>query len=43
MDQVGIIAKMIEVSLVVILTYLIVYLKKEMSVGITNETKKNIT
>jgi len=43
MDQVGIIAKMIEVSLVVILTYLIVYLKKEMSVGITNETKKNLT
>jgi len=39
MDQVGIIAKMVEVSLVVILTYLIVYLKKEMSVGITKETK----
>jgi len=40
MDQVGIIAKMVEISMIVILTYLIVYLKKEMSVGITKETKK---
>ena len=41
MDQVGIIAKMVEISLVAILVYLIVYLRKQMSVGITKETKNN--
>jgi len=40
-DQVGIIVKMAEVSLVAILTYLIVYLRKPMPVGITKETKNN--
>ncbi len=40
-DQVGIIAKMVEVSMVAILTYLIVYLRKQMPVGITKETKNN--
>jgi len=40
-DQVGIIAKMVEVSLVAILIYLIVYLRKQMPVGITKETKNN--
>jgi len=40
-DQVGIIAKMVEVSLVAILTYLIVYLRKQMPVEITKETKNN--
>ncbi len=40
-DQVGIIAKMAEVSLVAILAYLIVYLRKQMSVGIAKEAKNN--
>ena len=40
-DQVGIIVKMAEVSLVAILAYLIVYLRKQMPVGITKETKNN--
>ena len=40
-DQVGIIAKMVEISLVAILLYLIVYLRKQMPVGITKETKNN--
>jgi len=40
-DQVGIIAKVAEVSLVAILIYLIVYLRKQMLVGITKETKNN--
>ena len=33
MDQVGIIAKMVEVSLIAILTYLIVYFRKQMLVA----------
>ena len=40
-DQVGIIAKIAEVFLVAVLIYLIVYLRKQMSVGITKETKNN--
>jgi len=40
-DQVGIIAKIAEISLVAILTYLIVYLRKQMPIGITKETKNN--
>ncbi len=40
-DQVGIIAKIAEISLVAILTYLIVYLRKQMPVEITKETKNN--
>ena len=40
-DQIGIIAKMVEVFLVAILTYLIVYLRKQMPVGISKETKNN--
>jgi hypothetical protein len=40
-DQVGIIAKIAEVSLVAVLIYLIVYLRKQMPVGITKETKNN--
>lgn len=40
-DQVGIIAKVAEVFLVAILIYLIVYLRKQMPVGITKETKNN--
>jgi len=40
-DQVGIIAKIAEISLVAILTYLIVYFRKQMPVGITKETKNN--
>ena len=40
-DQVGIIVKMAEVSLAAILIYLIVYLRKQMPVGITKETKNN--
>ena len=43
MDQVGIIAKMVEVSMIFILTYLIVYLRKQMPVGISKETKNNQT
>jgi len=39
-DQVGIIAKIVEVSLIAILTYLIVYLRKQMPVGITKEPQK---
>ena len=38
-DQVGIIAKIVELSLIVILTYLVVSLRKQMSVGITKESK----
>jgi len=41
-DQVGIIAKIAEISLVAILTYLIVYLRKQKSVAITKETKNNL-
>ncbi len=40
-DQVGIIAKIAEVSLIAILIYLIVYLRKQMPVEITKETKNN--
>ncbi len=40
-DQVGIIAKVAEISLVAILIYLIVYLRKQMPVEITKETKNN--
>jgi len=40
-DPVGIIAKMAEISMVAILAYLIVYLRKQMPVGITKETKNN--
>jgi len=40
-DQVGIIAKIAEISLVAILAYLIVYLRKQMPIGITRETKNN--
>ena len=40
MDQVGIIAKIVEVSLIAILTYLIVYLRNQMPVGITKDTQK---
>ncbi len=40
-DQVGIIAKVAEVFLVAILIYLIVYLRKQMPVEITKETKNN--
>jgi hypothetical protein len=40
-DQVGIIAKIAEVFLVAILIYLIVYLKKQIPVEITKETKNN--
>ena len=40
-DQIGIITKMVEVFLVAILTYLIVYLRKQMPVGISKETKNN--
>ena len=40
-DQVGIIAKMAEISLVAILLYLIVYLRKQMPIGITKEAKNN--
>jgi hypothetical protein len=40
-DQVGIIAKVAEISLVAILIYLIVYLRKQMPVGIAKETKNN--
>ncbi len=43
MDQVGIIAKMVEISMIVILAYLIVYLRKQMPVGISKETKNNQT
>jgi len=39
-DQVGIIAKIAEISVIVILTYLIVYLGKQMPVGITENTQK---
>ncbi len=41
MDQVGIIAKIVEVSLIATLTYLIVYLRKQMPVETTKETKNN--
>ena len=41
MDQVGIIAKIVEVSLISILTYLIAYRRKQMPVEITKETKNN--
>ncbi len=40
-DPVGLIAKMAEVSLVAILTYLIVYLRKQGLVEIAKETKNN--
>ncbi len=40
-DQVGILAKIVEISLIVILTYLIVYLRKQMPVETTRETKNN--
>ena len=40
MDQVGIIAKIVEVFLIAILTYLIVYLSKQMPVRITKDTQK---
>ncbi len=40
-DSVGIIAKMAEASLVAILIYLIVYLRKSKPVGIAKETKNN--
>jgi len=40
-DQVGIIAKIVEVFLIAILIYLIVYLRKQMPVGITKETKND--
>jgi hypothetical protein len=40
-DQVGIIAKMVEVSLVAILIYLIAYLRKSRPVGIATDTKNN--
>jgi len=40
-DQVGIIAKIVEVFLVAVLIYLIVYLRKQIPVGITKETKSN--
>ncbi len=40
-DQVGIIAKIAEVFLVAILIYLTVYLRKQMPVGITKETKND--
>ena len=40
MDQVGIIAKIVEVSLIAILAYLIAYLRKQMPVGITKDTQK---
>jgi len=40
-DPVGIIAKIAEVSLVAILIYLIVYLRKQRLVGIAKETKNN--
>ena len=40
-DQVGIIAKIVEVSMIAILTCLMVYLGKQMSVGITEDTKNN--
>jgi len=39
-DQVGIIAKIAEISVIVILTYLIVYLGKQIPVGITEDTQK---
>jgi len=38
-DQVGIIAKMVELSMIAILTYLLVYLRKQTLVGITKEAK----
>jgi len=41
MEQIGIIAKIAEVTLVAVLIYLIVYLRKQMPVGITKETKNN--
>jgi len=41
LDQIGIIAKIAEVTLVAVLIYLIVYLRKQMPVGITKETKNN--
>ena len=41
MDQVGIIAKMVEVFLIAILTYLIVYLRKQMPVETTKDAKNN--
>ena len=41
MDQVGIIVKMAESSLVGILMYLIIYLRKQRLVGIAKETKNN--
>jgi len=40
-DQVGIIAKIVEVFMVAVLIYLIVYLRKQIPVGITKETKSN--
>ena len=40
MDQVGIIIKIFEVFLIVILTYLTVYLSKQMPVGITKDAQK---
>ena len=40
MDQVGIIVKIVEVFLIAILTCLLVYLSKQMPVGITNDTQK---
>jgi len=40
MDQVGIITKIVEISLIAILTYLIVCLKKQMPVKITKDTQK---
>ena len=40
-DQIGIIAKIAEVSLVAILIYLIAYLRKSKPVGIAKETKNN--
>ncbi len=40
-DQVGIIAKMAEISLVAILIYILVYLRKQMPIGLTKETKNN--
>ena len=39
MDQVGIIAKIVEISMIVVLTYLLVYLRKQMHVRTTKDTQ----